>query len=329
MISNTAWQRHGCYTLGSDQYFNMPLGRAALGCQDDWNSLDHFDPTADSRRIFSHFNSLRTQYNVLQDGFNLVQRGNWTSFIQRPGSNGTQTEMGLWSASRSGIQYSQTLVGNDTEQVWLLYTNMNTTTTWQYPCTDKELWMSSPFPAGTTVRNLVAPYETYTLADSLSPYNNISGPPWVGCLAQITMQPFGFLALVEESRWLPPAPMITKFTPGHDFRIHAEPTDANATTVDISFEFNMPMKCPTITSAITFNMSSSGQGGAPTITNAVCSTVNGTAALYGADASQYVWTATLTNFPDGILEIIVTNPQSEAGPTTNVSPSFVVLPGVR
>ena len=38
MISNTAWQRHGCYTLGSDQYFNMPLGKAILGCQDDWNS---------------------------------------------------------------------------------------------------------------------------------------------------------------------------------------------------------------------------------------------------------------------------------------------------
>jgi hypothetical protein len=78
MFSNKAWQRHGCYRLGSDQYFNIPLDKAVLGCMDDWNSLDHFDPTADSRRMFAHFLYLRTVYSSLQDGFNLVQRGNWT-----------------------------------------------------------------------------------------------------------------------------------------------------------------------------------------------------------------------------------------------------------
>jgi alpha-1,3-glucan synthase len=44
MASNQAWQRHGCYKLGSEQYFNMPLEKSLLGCVDDWNSLDHFDP---------------------------------------------------------------------------------------------------------------------------------------------------------------------------------------------------------------------------------------------------------------------------------------------
>src|SRR5882762_5918317 len=78
MFSNTAWQRHGCYHLGSDQYFNMPLEKALIGCNDDWNSLDHFDPTASTRRMMTHFLYLRTVYNALQDGFNLVQRGNWT-----------------------------------------------------------------------------------------------------------------------------------------------------------------------------------------------------------------------------------------------------------
>jgi len=38
-----AWQRHGCYKLGSEQYYRMGLDRALLGCQDNWNSLDHFD----------------------------------------------------------------------------------------------------------------------------------------------------------------------------------------------------------------------------------------------------------------------------------------------
>ncbi|KAG1848413.1 hypothetical protein C8R48DRAFT_409888 [Suillus tomentosus] len=50
MMSNKAWQRHGCYRLGSAQYFNMPLESALPGCDDDWNSLDHFYPTTDTHR---------------------------------------------------------------------------------------------------------------------------------------------------------------------------------------------------------------------------------------------------------------------------------------
>src|ERR1700761_2078308 len=134
MFSNKAWQRHGCYHLGSDQYFNFPLQKSLLGCMDDWNSLDHFDPSADSRRMFGHFLYLRSVYNSLQDGFNLVQRGNWTYYIQLPGSNGTGTELGFWSLSRSGISGVQQLAGNNTDQVWLLLTNENTTHTYQFDC---------------------------------------------------------------------------------------------------------------------------------------------------------------------------------------------------
>lgn len=75
MPATQAWKRHGCYRLGSQQYFNMPLHKTLLGCEDSWNRLDHFDPTMDSRRIFAAFNFLRSTYGALQDGFNLVQRG--------------------------------------------------------------------------------------------------------------------------------------------------------------------------------------------------------------------------------------------------------------
>ncbi|KAF5368145.1 hypothetical protein D9615_010206 [Tricholomella constricta] len=44
MTGNRAWKRHGCYVLSSEQYFNMPLEKALLGCNDEWNALDHFDP---------------------------------------------------------------------------------------------------------------------------------------------------------------------------------------------------------------------------------------------------------------------------------------------
>ncbi|KIK32107.1 glycoside hydrolase family 13 protein, partial [Suillus luteus UH-Slu-Lm8-n1] len=62
-----AWQHHGCYKLGSTRYFNMLLESSLTGCDDDWNLLDHFDPTMDMRRLQKHFMYLRTTYNALQD----------------------------------------------------------------------------------------------------------------------------------------------------------------------------------------------------------------------------------------------------------------------
>lgn len=327
MISNKAWQRHGCYHLGSDQYFNMPLGKSLMGCQDDWNSLDHFDPTTATRRIFSHFNYLRTQYNALQDGFNLVQRGNWTYLIERPGSNGTATEMGMWSITRSGISGSQTLTGNNTGQVWMLYTNENSSSTWEYDCKGPN-WIPSPYAAPATVRNLFAPYETYELQDSLSSYNNDSQAPYFGCLASVTLDPFGFKALVPVAQWIPPLPQITKFLPGHDARIHVESGDANATTVNISLEFSVQMNCQSVTNAISLNASSSGTGGNPSInTNSVaCATVQNPdpSPVSGAAESQWSWSATLENVPDGILTITVNNATTQDGTATTNVRTFLI-----
>ncbi|EJF65933.1 glycoside hydrolase family 13 and glycosyltransferase family 5 protein [Dichomitus squalens] len=327
MFSNKAWQRHGCYSLGSDQYFNMPMGKTVLGCQDDWNSLDHFDPTTDSRRLFTHFLALRKQFSSLQDGFNLVQRGNWTYFIARPGSNGTLTEMGLWSVSRSPISGVQTLTGN-TDQVWMLYSNENTTKTWEYDC-HSSLWISSPYQSGQVVRNLFYPYENYTLAQSGSSINNNSQAPWFGCMSSVTMDPFGFKALVPITEWVPPPPMLTKFTPGHDARIQAESGDANATTVQISLEFNLPMDCNSVTNAMTFNMS--GNGNAPTIDHNTikCLTLTDAPAprIPGTPISQWSWTGNLVNFPDGILEIQVKNAATQTGVSTNVTDHLLLRKG--
>jgi alpha-1,3-glucan synthase len=316
MTSNIAWQRHGCYTLGSQQYFNMPLDKSAIGCQDEWNSLDHFDPTSATRRIFAQFNYLRTVYGALQDGFDLVQRGNWTYQIQRPGSNNTATEMGLWTASRAAITGVQNLTGVFNDQVWLLYTNENVTKTFTFDCKSQG-WISTPFESGTVVQNLFAPYETYTLTDSLSSFFNNSQPPWQGCLPSVTMDPLGFKALVPVAQWVPPLPALTKFTPGHDARIHAEAGDANATSLDISFEFNVAMSCTSVTNSMTFNMSSSGIGGNPTVlqSSIVCANVTNPdpSPVSGVSISQWSWSATLQNVPDGILSIQLNNPAAAVG----------------
>ncbi|TFK42547.1 hypothetical protein BDQ12DRAFT_281172 [Crucibulum laeve] len=325
MTSNTAWKRHGCYKLGSEQYFNMPLEKSLFGCYDDWNALDHFDPTTDSRRVFAQFHHLRTVYGALQDGFNLVQRGNWTRFIERPGSNGTGTEMGLWSVSRAGIP-GQNLTGAFRDQVWLLYTNENVTTTVQHACTS-DLWMSSPYVANTQVRNLFAPYETYTLDSSLSSFNNDSKAPFFGCLPSITMDAYGFKALVPIAQWTAPLPALTKFVPGHDQRLQVNSGDVNATTADISLEFSVEMNCDSVTNSISLNMSSSGHGGVPKISNIYCGVMTNSdpSKIPGAANSQWAWSATLQNFPDGVLTITVDNPTAEGGNATTGARDHLLL----
>lgn len=312
MMSTLAWKRHGCYTLGSQQYFNMPLEKALLGCHDDWNALDHFDPTADNRRLFAQFFHLRSVYAALQDGFNLVQRGNWTYLIDRPGSNDTATEMGLWSVSRSAIPTFQTLKGNFVDQIWLLYSNENTTKTYTFDCQGSH-WISSPYQSNVQLRNLFAPYENYTLEASLSSYYNNGTAPFFGCLPSVAMDSYGFKALVPIDQWTPPLPALTKFVPGHDHRILVNPNDANATTVNISFEFNTQMNCDSVSKSIHLNMSSSGHGGSPNITNIQCGDVQNPSPskISGGGVSVWAWSATLTNFPDGVLTLTLNNPSAQ------------------
>jgi alpha-1,3-glucan synthase len=323
MFSNTAWQRHGCYRLGSDQYFNIPLDKSLLGCMDDWNSLDHFDPTADSRRMFGHFLYLRSVYGALQDGFNLVQRGNWTYYNQLPGSNSTPTEIGLFSVSRSEIAGIQNLTGNNTGQVWMLYTNENVTKTYQFDCKSPQ-WISSPYVSGTVVQNLVAPFENYTLADSLSSFNNDSKAPYQGCLSSVTMDPYGFKILVPNANWVPPRPALTKFSPGHDARISS---GSNATTVTVSFQFNTAMSCTGVTQALSLNMSSSGHGSNPTFdpNSVTCGPVQNPdpTSLPGDVQSVWSWSVTLQNVPDGLLALTLNNAPASDGRTTGVWLTFL------
>ncbi|THH30758.1 hypothetical protein EUX98_g3423 [Antrodiella citrinella] len=238
-----------------------------LGCEDDWNSLDHFDPTMDTR-------------------------------------------------------------GNHTDQVWMLFSNENLTTTWAFDCTSPD-WIPSPYPAPVTVRNLCSPYETYVLQNLLSLYNNDSKAPFFGCLPAVTHDPFGFKALVPEAEWVAPLPAITKFLPGHDVRIQAESGDTNATSLDVTLEVNVPMDCDTVAAAISFNMSSSGHGGSPSIGTPKCGNVTNPdpASVANADISQFSWSTTLTNVPDSILTITVTNPTAQTGVVTGLRNHLMVRKG--
>ncbi|KAH9946048.1 glycoside hydrolase family 13 and glycosyltransferase family 5 protein [Epithele typhae] len=315
MFSNKAWQRHGCYSLGSEQYYSMPLSKSVLGCQDDWNALDHFDPTTDSRRIFAHFLALRNHFSVLQDGFELTQLQNLTYDIYRPGSDGASSTIGLWSVSR-GASSTQTLTGSNND-VWFLWTNVNQTASWNPSCT-KANHIAAPFKSNTQVRNLFYPYENVTLSAS----NDDNG-----CLASLTMDPFSFKAYVPVEDWIAPPPMLTSFTPGHDARSQAESGDANATTLDVVLYYNTPMDCNSVTSGITLTFT--GNGNAPSFGTADCLTITDAPApkISGASVTQWRWSNTLTNFNDGILEIQIKNVVSQTGVSTNVTDHLLVRKG--
>lgn len=168
MSSNIAWQLHGCYRVGSVQYQHFPIDSAYRGCMDDGVSLDHRDPSHPIRGLLKVMFEARESYPVLNDGFYLQQLSNKTYDIYLPGSNGTATETGMWSVLRSRFTESQDLSaqGQGNQSVWLVYQNDEKLEPYQFNCTSKKDALISPFTVGTTVKNILPPFEEYTLENS-------------------------------------------------------------------------------------------------------------------------------------------------------------------
>jgi alpha-1,3-glucan synthase len=127
------------------------------------------------------------------------------------------------------------------------------------------------------------------------------------------MDPFSFKALVPEDMWVAPRPMLTRFNPGHDHRILTTGA-SNDTTIDVSLEFNTEMACESVTASITLNMTSSDHDLFPRIKDGsvTCQTIDGinSTFLSGDVSSSWQWSATLSDVPDGIIEIVLTRPNN-------------------
>ena len=165
--SAQAWQMHGCYKLGSSKYVDFPLERSLTGCEDDSVSLDHRDPSHPVRGLMKTMFEMRENYPALNDGWYLQQLSNHTFDVYLPGSNGTPTETGMWSVMRSRFVDEQNFdgQGQGNQSVWLMYSNDNKTVEHKLNCSSKDA-LVSPFPAGTTVKNLFPPFEEFTLVNS-------------------------------------------------------------------------------------------------------------------------------------------------------------------
>ncbi|CAH7686420.1 hypothetical protein BY996DRAFT_4584668 [Phakopsora pachyrhizi] len=327
MTSAPAWQQHGCYHLGSKKYSNFPLGRALEGCKDDWNSLDHLDPTSSPRHVLAHFAYIRSQFPSLQDGFNLTKLGNWTTLTQLPGSFSTPTEWGLWSLSRSSLSSFQ----NSSLPVWILYSNLNDTTEFTFDCSS-EMSILAPYSGSTSVRNLMYPYEIYNLEDPMSPAKSNGDSLNRGCLRSITMKSYGFKVLVPQSSWIPPLPRLVGFNPGHDARILSDPFHDNH-TVPITFQFSEDMSCREVASSISLSYTIDPTSNLiPTIDfdHAICSKIEPIESKFsGAPAATWSWSSSIINAADGVYKIQIQNATSSSGARTNSIDHLILRKGSK
>lgn len=338
MSAATAWMKHGCYSFAtpSTQYYQMPIDAAARGCQDESQSYDHRDPTHPVRNILRHMYHLRENYPVLNDGMFLQQLSNQTDYVTLPGSSDVPTEFGLWSVLRSqfpGVQDLSTEGGKGDLSIWLLYSNRNDTTDYQFDCTNNDDNMNTTaliaaYGAGTTIKNLFYPFDEVTLQSSARKLGINGTTDFNGCLKTLRMDPYGFKAFVPITSWVTPKPMMTKFSPGYDARVLSKVDPGQSEDVDIEIQYSLEMNCDSVTKAITFNSTTlSGKSASIKAGSVQCATIpaNNASSLVGYIPSTWSWKATLTGVEHGVHALTVAPLQAANGGGSTEATEKLVL----
>lgn len=327
MTSSEAWQLHGCYKVGSVKYVNFPVDSAVWGCLDDQVSLDHRDPSHPVRNINKITFEMRKRYPVLNDGYYLQQLSNQTHQVFLPGSNDTPTETGLWSVYRSAFSGIQDFdgIGQGNQNVWLVYQNDDHDISYEFNCSSEKEALISPFDAGTTVKNLFPPHEEYTLQEGPLKLNIDGSDEFNGCLKQLSMPAWGYKVLVPKDKFIRPSPTITKFLPGHDYRImSSQPTGGH---IRIEVHFSDEMECDAITRNIQIESKTVDQSTAQVDEGSVqCRAAppdSDQAKWVGAPQTAFVYSVDIIDLAHGIHDISVRNVSTKDGnATTNVSLKF-------
>ncbi|KAK0633963.1 hypothetical protein B0T14DRAFT_561497 [Immersiella caudata] len=325
--ASQAWKLHGCHAGNSSQYkaWDSLIDKARHGCEDPKASLDHRDPSAPIRNIMKSMYHMREKYDTFVDAWLLQPLSNQTHFVQLPFSNITQTELGIWSVARAfqpGVQGSEFA----TDPVWLVYHNENETTDYTFDCSDEKKAFYSPFVAGSRVKNLFSPYDEITLGNSTFSFGFAGLPDNSGCISKITMKPFEFRAYVLAANWEGPPPMITKFNPGHDASINSDEAKGS---VELEMEFSEAMDCQSVQNSISIS-STVESGGNAKLSGVVCSNMTETPIrpdLIGNIASNWKFTAVLTDVNDGLHQITVKSPRAVNGGSTNATDHFFLRVG--
>lgn len=306
MSPSTAWMMHGCFNLSATQYYHWPVDSANRGCHDPTVAYDHRDPSHPVRNIIKHMYQMREDYPSMNDGWWVQMLSKQTEYVYYPGSADIPTETGMWSILRGRNQELQDLGSAQANQsVWLVYQNVNRTMSYSFDCSDSNKSLISPFPSGTTVKNLFYPFDKLELKDGPSSDSN-------GCVDTLELQRYEFRAYVPEDAWKGPHPMITGFTPGHDAPIRSTVAPNEDEDVQIALYFSTEMDCDSVTKSISLN-SSTEIGKVPVLdTKSVsCKTITPTNTTFiGQIPSTWVWSGKLTGVYNGVHRVTVNNASS-------------------
>ena len=324
MSASTAWQDHGCYTVGNAKFATWPIGNYTQGCKDDWNSLDHRDPAHPIRNLMIAMFEMRNRYPVLNDGFYVETISKQTKPIYLPGSMGTPTETGLWSVRRAGWPDIQdfTKLGQKAQDVWLVFHNEDNEAPYIFDCSNSTTGLLAPFKSGTTVKNLLYPYDEITLESTPQKLALDKTSHVDGCVTSIALPAWGFKAYVPSDQWLRPSPVITKFNPGHDYRVLSNSTTETPQTVAIEFHFSDEMNCQIVLNAITCESTTEdGRTASLDKSSFSCHTENDTSAntspytgvVTGHIPNMWRIAGNLVNVSDGIHSLTLGNVTNQSG----------------
>ncbi|KAE8377625.1 hypothetical protein BDV26DRAFT_304829 [Aspergillus bertholletiae] len=333
MSPSTAWKTHGCYSLGSSQYYNWPISAGREGCHDEAVAYDHRDPSHPLHNIIKHMFQMRQDFPVLNDGYSVAKLSKQTHEIQYPGSNGTATEVGIWSVLRDVVSNIQDL-GNsgNNEPVWLVYQNDNKTVEYNFDCGSNDSALISPFVTGTTVVNLFYPHDEHKLKDGPKSLHLNGTNATNGCLDSLKMKPFEFRAYVPKASFVKPRPMITQFEPGHDVPQISKVGPNDSEDIDVSIYFSTKMDCDEVTKSISFESSTEADK-TPSISNSSvsCKDTKGDDPKWtGQIPNAWVWTAKLIGVYNGIHRLTVKNATSSDGhSSTQATDHFLIRVGQR
>lgn len=117
-----------------------------------------------------------------------------------------------------------------------------------FECGDERKSFLSPWGAGTAVKNLIFPHDDIREMEESGTRLFINGSQELnGCPGRIELGPYEFRAYVPSRYFVPPLPMVVRFTPGHDAPIAS---DGGVSEVEIGFYFSAAMSCGELTRSI-------------------------------------------------------------------------------
>ena len=314
MSPATAWKIHGCFSLDSTQYYKWPIKKGKHGCEDETATYDHRDPSHLVRNIIKHMLQIREDFPSVNDGWWVRKLSNKTENVFYPGSNNVPTETGMWSILRGRYESMQDL-GKGNQSVWLVYQNTNHTVNYTFNCSDNNTALISPFPTGTTVKNLFYPHDEHTLKEGPVILGLDGSDKPNGCLDNLRLKAFDFRVYVPKSKFAPPRPMITEFKPGHDVPVRSKVAPDEAEDIDVKLYFSTEMDCDSVTKSISLTSSTEFRKVPSIKSNSTkCETIPPNNVTYvGQLPSVWLWSATLKDVYNGIHRFTVNNAKSVDG----------------